>query len=231
MKRLINYSRVGWLVFSIPLCVILFCGEQGRATVQQKDAVSIQARIQSCFDTMQDFSATIIQEKRIELFKTAITSTGSITWKKPGMLMIEMNPPDRSQLFFNGSILWIYYPDEKIAERYVLEDRAVFADSFLMFNPFSGNSEDQATSTYIQDGIMVVEFTPTGHLFSRVKIWVAEETCLIQKVKLYGQNGDTTILRYKNASLNSGVCDDIFSFTPPEGTSTRQLDGINLPFH
>ncbi len=231
MKRLINYSAVGLFVFSIPLCVILVGGEQVEADSQHNDTASVKARVQSCFDSMQDFSANIIQEKKIELFKTAITSTGSMLWKKPGMLMIEMNPPDRSQLFFNGSILWFYYPDEKIAERYVLKDSAAFADSFLMFNPFSSDSEEQVASAHIQDGIMVVEFIPSGHLFSKVEIWVAEETCLVQKVNLYGQDGDTTTLTYKNASINSGISDDIFSFNPPKGTATRSLDGTNLPFH
>ncbi len=231
IKQHKHCPAVSMLFFSIPLlCAILFWGGHADADQPEHDSESVKAGLEACFEKMQDFTANIVQEKQIELFSASITSTGKIIWKKPNRIMIEMNPPDGSQLYFNGSVLWIYYPEEKVAERYAVQDSGAFSKAFFMFNPFSSAADDFISSAEMQQGTIALTFSPPGHLFSAVKIWVESALCLVRKVELMQKNGDKTVLTYNNAAINTDVSDKVFSFSPPEGTAVHSREAVSFPW-
>ncbi len=101
---------------------------------EEPDRDLVVKELKSHLEKMTDFSANIVQEKRITLFNSTIVSSGLIKWKKPDKLFVAMNPPDSSQLFLNRKGLWLYYPDEKIAEKYIMKDNQKLSDAFSFFS-------------------------------------------------------------------------------------------------
>ena len=168
-------------------------------------------------EQIDDFSAIIVQEKRIAIFNSAIVSSGLLKWKKPGRLFIAMNPPDVSQLFFSGNVLWLYYPDEKIAEKYVLQDNQKPFDTFSFFTLIQRLREgDDVQIITEQTGSVVLELKPSVHLFKKIKLWFSKKDLLMEKVEMFETDGDRTIITYSKTIINSGISDEVFRFIPPK---------------
>jgi len=184
----------------------------------------IVEKLKSRLEQIEDFSAIIVQEKRIAIFNSAIVSSGLLKWKKPGRLFIAMNPPDVSQLFFSENVLWLYYPDEKIAEKYVLKDNQKQFNPFSFFTLIQRLREgDDVQIITEQTGSVVLELKPSGHLFKKIKLWFSKKDLLMEKVEMFETDGDRTIITYSNTIINSGISDEVFRFIPPKGVTVSSV--------
>ena len=215
-------------VVTVLSILLICCGIAQTEEVLDKNQIIEKLKLR--FEGINDFSATIGQEKRIALFNSSMFSTGLIMWKKPGNLFIAMNPPDASQIFLSGNTLWLYYPDEKAAESYIFKDRENKPDFFSFCNPIQLVKPGNILRISISGDNIALDISTSALLFKKITLYISKKDWLIQKLELVEKDGDSTVITYSNALVNSGIADQKFWFVPPQGVTVSTVSDFKPPW-
>lgn len=176
-------------------------------------------------EKIKDFSADLHQEKKVSLLREKILSQGKIRFKYPDKVYIEFFPPESSRMAFDGKTLLLYYEEEKIAERYQIQDHPM-AGKFLLFtrDPFQ---KELAEWKIIEDreSFLVMEIRPKEKeaLFAKTNLWISKKNWIVTGMEMVEKNGDTTRLRYSNIRVNAGLTDSDFAIQLPRGTKITEI--------
>ncbi len=219
MKR----SAEGWLGFSmIALMVALLTIQTAAQGELDRDFIVRQlARAQK---EIEDFTADIVQEKRISLLRKEIVSHGVMEFKRPHKVLIELFDPDPSLMVVDGNSLWLYFKRERIAQRYRVAHNPMLKRYLMILDqPFTVGWE-KLTSVRREGDSAVLEFIPEQGeaAFSKIVLWVSTEDWLIRKMALHEKSGDLTILSYANIRVNTGIPDSHFTLDLPADVEILQ---------
>ena len=178
------------MTFSIPVALPIKAVAQGPL---DKDFIVRQlARVQG---EIEDFTADLIQEKRISFLRKNITSHGVIRFKRPNKVRIELFDPDPSLMVEDGDSLWLYFKRKWVAQRYHVGNNPMVKRYLkILDNPFKGEW-GKLTSIRKEDDFAVLEVIPgeAEAFFSKIILWVSTQSWLIKKLALYEKSGDMTI--------------------------------------
>jgi outer membrane lipoprotein carrier protein len=166
---------------------------------------------------VEDFTADLIQEKRLSLLKENVVSHGVIQFKRPNKVLIELFNPDPSLMVVDGNFLWLYFKRERVAQRYRVGNTPML-NRYLMIldNPLTGEWAKLA-SIRREGDFAVLEVVPgeAEAIFSKITLWVSTHDWLIRKLALHEKSGDLTILSYENIRVNTGIPDSHFTLDLP----------------
>jgi outer membrane lipoprotein carrier protein len=166
---------------------------------------------------VEDFTADLIQEKRLSLLKENVVSHGVIQFKRPNKVLIELFNPDPSLMVVDGNFLWLYFKRERVAQRYRVGNTPML-NRYLMIldNPLTGEWAKLA-SIRREGDFAVLEVAPgeAEGIFSKIIFWVSTHDWLIRKLELHEKSGDLTILSYENIRVNTGIPDSHFTLDLP----------------
>ena len=203
-----------FIISFITLCTYGFLAHAEEKS--SKDLIIEELKLH--LEQMNDFTATFVQEKHISLFNSAIVSSGLIKWKKPNLLFISLDAPDTSKLIFDGTTFWMYYPDERIVEKYSMRENKNLPHSFFMLpminNLFERNHIQNIT---LQADKITLDVTPSGSVFKTIKLLFSKKNWLIRRIEMVEKDGDSTVITFSNIIINSHIPDETFTFTPPQG--------------
>jgi outer membrane lipoprotein carrier protein len=223
----ITHHLVALLIaFFITLFIdrIFACAEENN----KKDLIIEELKYH--IEQINDFTATIAQEKRISLFNSTITSSGLIKWKKPNLLFISLDAPDTSKLIFDGTTFWMYYPDERSVEKYSLRKNKNLPHSFFMLpminNLFERNHIQNIT---LQADNIALDITPSGSLFKTIKLLFSKKNWLIRRIEMVEKDGDSTVIAFSKIIINSHIPNETFTFTPPQGVTVSSVNEFYTP--
>ncbi len=200
------------MIFSIP---VVLSAQDSVQKQTDKDFILRQlALVQSKVD---DFTADLIQEKRISLLEKDIISHGVIAFKRPDKVLIELFDPDPCLMVVDGNSLWLYFKRERVAQRYHVGNNPMLKRYLMILdNPLRGEWGEY-TSIRREGGFVVLDVTPgeAEAIFSKITLWVSNKSWLIKKLALYEKSGDLTTLSYENIRLNTGIPDSHFKVDLP----------------
>jgi outer membrane lipoprotein carrier protein len=174
-------------------------------------------RLREVREKTKDFSADLLQEKKVSMLKEKIVSRGRIRYKYPDKVSIEFFQPEASQMVFDGKTLLLYYREEKAAERYQAQSSPM-VEKYLLFSqdPFQ---EKLAAWKIVEDhdSSLMMEIHPKGEdfLFVKARFWISKRDWMVTGMEMVEKNGDTTLLRYSNIRLNTGLTDSDFELRLP----------------
>jgi outer membrane lipoprotein carrier protein len=175
-------------------------------------------RLREFREKTKDFSADLLQEKKVSLLKEKIISRGRIRYKYPDKVSIEFFEPEITQMVFDGKTLLLYYSEQKVAERYHV-DSSPIVEKYVLFaqDPFQENLADWKI-VEDQEASLVMEILPKGEDFPFVKAMfsISKKDWMVTGMEMIEKNGDTTLLRYSNIKLNTGLTDSDFEIRLPE---------------
>jgi outer membrane lipoprotein carrier protein len=194
------------------------------------DALSIQERVviqrvREAQERVKDFSADLLQEKRVSLLRDKVVTKGKVRFKKPDRLLIEFFSPEGVTMLLQGKTLLIYFKEEKTAERYSLEGHPL-VERYLFFSkdPFD---ERLAQWKIIEDhgSYWIIEILPKEKeaLLMKTKLWISKKEGMIIGMEWVERNGDTTTLRFSNIRVNSGLTDSDFHLSLPQDLKIREV--------
>lgn len=210
-------------VLSIPIFICLLSFSSIKAQAIGVDEVVRHLRTSR--EQTKDFMADLIQEKKVSLLREKVISRGRIRFKYPNKISIEFFHPESSQMVFNGRTLLFYFKEEKIAERYQVRNNPVI-ERYLFFSrdPFQ---EKVAQWRIVEDleSIVVIEILPKGKeaLFVKTRLWVSKKDWMVIGMEMVERNGDTTLLRYSNLKVNSGLSDSDFEIRLPNDVKITDI--------
>ena len=127
----------------------------------------------------------------------------------------------------NGEVTWIYdtAKNQVLINDYVEDETAFSLNDFF----FESNRDFELTSTENEtvdgEAHLVLHLTPKRDdaFFSDVTIWMREQDDLATRLEVLDVNGTKMAFRLDNIELNPPVDDEMFTFTPPEGTEVVDL--------
>lgn len=182
-------------------------------------------RIKESREKIRDFSADLLQEKKLSLLKEKVVSKGRVRFKMPDKIFIEFFHPEASQMVYDGKTFLLYFKEEKIAERYQVQGNPM-VERFLLFSrdPFQ---EKLAQWSIVEERepFLVLEILPKvkDSLFTKTRMWISKKDWMITGMELVEKNGDTTIFRYSNIKVNTGLLDSDFQIQLPKGVKITEI--------
>ncbi len=192
---------------------------------QQIEVDEVVQRLKETREKTEDFSADLLQEKKIFLLKDKVISRGRIRFKKPDLFFIEFFHPESTQMVFDGKTLLLYFKEEKMAERYQVHANPI-VEKYLLFSkdPFQ---EEAASWKIVEDlgSALVIEILPKVKevLFVKTRIWVSKKDWMVVGMEMVERNGDTTFLRYSNMKINTGLKDSDFKIQLPKDVKITEV--------
>jgi outer membrane lipoprotein carrier protein len=182
-------------------------------------------RIRESREKTKDFSADLLQEKKISLLKEKVISKGRIRFKKPDKISIEFFHPETSQMVYDGKTFLLYFKEEKMAERYQVQGNPV-VEKYLLFSkdPFQ---EKLAQWKIVEDRetVLALEILPKvkDPLFVKTRMWISKKDWIITGMEMVEKNGDSTTLRYSNMRVNMGLADSDFEIRLPKDVKVTEI--------
>ena len=182
-------------------------------------------QIRESREKTKDFSADLLQEKKISLLKEKVISKGRIRFKKPDKISIEFFHPETSQMVYDGKTFLLYFKEEKMAERYQVQGNPV-VEKYLLFSkdPFQ---EKLAQWRIVEDRetVLALEILPKvkDPLFVKTRMWISKKDWIITGMEMVEKNGDTTTLRYSNMRVNMGLADSDFEIRLPKDVKVTEI--------
>ncbi|MDI6764958.1 MAG: outer membrane lipoprotein carrier protein LolA [Thermodesulfobacteriota bacterium] len=182
-------------------------------------------RIRESREKTKDFSADLLQEKKISLLKEKVISKGKIRFKKPDKISIEFFHPETSQMVYDGKTFLLYFKEEKMAERYQVQGNPV-VEKYMLFSkdPFQ---EKLAQWRIVEDRetVLALEILPKvkDALFVKTRMWISKKDWTMTAMEMVEKNGDTTTLRYSNVRVNMGLADSDFEIRLPKDVKVTEI--------
>ncbi|MBM4339266.1 MAG: outer membrane lipoprotein carrier protein LolA [Deltaproteobacteria bacterium] len=182
-------------------------------------------RIRESREKTKDFSADLLQEKRVALLREKVVSKGKIRFKKPDKISIEFFQPDTNHMVYDGKTFLLYFKEEKMAERYQVQGNPA-VEKYLLFSkdPFQ---EKLAQWKILEDreSFLVMEILPKvkDPLFVKTKMSISKKDWIITGIEMVEKNGDTTVLQYFNMKVNMGLSDSDFEIRLPRDVKVTEI--------
>jgi outer membrane lipoprotein-sorting protein len=217
--------RKGPVTFFFLFLLLLFSllipslAQQDNKKITNKDVAPILEQLKKAQESLHDLTADINQVKISSLSKAPVVSRGRMRFKKPDQLWVEMDPPYPTVTVLNKGVLVIYFPEEKVAQRYQIAGNPTLAKWLLFFqNPI----DTLGKRIWLQEekaGEVVLGIDPKEDLaiFRKIRIVVDTSNWLPKSVQFVEKNGDRTTISYDNIKTNTGIADDSFELHLPAG--------------
>jgi outer membrane lipoprotein carrier protein len=189
------------------------------APVSEAALKDLLASIRQNRNTQADF-----QEQRvIHLMKNPILSSGKVWFQPPNKFRREVKGNSPSLTVSDGRQLWIYYPNFKSAERYLLGKGSPIDSTVAAINS-SLNLEDventfQISAAKIENGyeLRLMPRAPSmKRVFQKLDLRINDQS-RVERTDMLLPNGDRIVTTYSNQTRGP-VSASMFEFTPPAGT-------------
>jgi outer membrane lipoprotein-sorting protein len=209
----------------ILLIVVLLLLPVQRIWTQPMGTDEVIERLREVRERTKDFTADLIQEKTLAALKQKLISKGKIQYKYPDKVYVEIFSPESTQMGFDGKTLLLYYKEDGIAERYSAQSYPMI-ERYLLFSrdPFQERLA-QWKIVEDQESFLVIEIVPKGDdfPFDRARLRVSKMDWVITAMEWVERSGDTTLLRYSNIQLNTGLTDSAFELLLPKDTKVTDV--------
>jgi outer membrane lipoprotein carrier protein len=193
---------------------------------------AVTAEVQKRYDGAADFKARFTQTLTSAAMGRKTSSSGEVTFKKPGRMRWDYQKPDQNTYVTDGNVLWLYEPDDKQAFKQELKTSQLPAAlAFLTGKGKLSNEFDiafAAQATYGSPGDYVLSLSPkTAQPQVKVILFVVDpRTFDVRESVITDAQGNVNDLVFADIRVNTKVPDTLFKWTPPAGV--RVIDTAKL---
>jgi outer membrane lipoprotein carrier protein len=193
------------------------------------DVAAVVAKVQKRYDEAADFKARFTQTLTSAALKRTTSSSGQVTFKKPGRMRWDYEKPDKSSYITDGGVLWLYEPDDKQAFKQDLKasqlpaalafllGKGKLASEFdITFGPdrAAAGAGASGAKNYV---LSLAPKTPQSQVKSILFV-VDPHDWFVRQSEIIDGNGNTNVIVFSDVVMNSRVPEALFHFTPPAGT-------------
>lgn len=185
-------------------------------------AEEVVKKVQSFYDDTKDYQATFSQVYTYKAYGRTQKSQGRVYFKKSGKMRWEYSKPSKKYFIANGVDLWVYEPEEKQAYKQALEESQLpvvltflFGKGKLLdaFTPKLLAADKRATDPTDY----VVELAPKKEEgdYKKIVMVIGGKDFFLKDIFIYDPVDNENRLTFTKPSINKGIDDTQFSFTPP----------------
>ncbi|TIH19805.1 outer membrane lipoprotein carrier protein LolA [Marinifilum sp. JC120] len=187
-------------------------------------ADKLTAEIQKTYDSIKTFSADFTQTLTNAASKEQDIRSGKIIFKQPSLLRWESVKPEPELLIVGESIVWDYFPEDKLALKY--RTKQLF-NSKTMIKFISGQAkleEDFVVENQGDDnGLIKLKLLPlepeTGMVLAFA--WIDPDRKMMSKILVVDFYGNGNEVAMSNIEIDPDVDDSMFQFIPPKGVDVE----------
>jgi outer membrane lipoprotein carrier protein len=199
------------------------------ATGQELDQVV--AGVEATYGKINDLRAEFTQTAYNRSLGQDIKAEGTVYLKKGGKMRWDYKSPSPQQIVSDGTSLWVYTPElNQVNKGNAPKALAGPAGSFLaglgrVRNEFSVRFLNPA-SKVDASGRPVIDLAPKNPtpLLTRLVLHVDPKDYVVRQAVLYDQAQNTVTMTFNKVTINPGLADSLFVFTPPPGAAVVPLD-------
>ena len=185
-------------------------------------------RVQSFYEKTSDFSSDFKQEYTYKAFKRTQVSTGTVIFKKPGLMRWEYLTPGLKTFVLGGERVYAYDPEAKLLTRANIGTNKLSASVTFLFgqgklaDEFAITQKDCKTCT---GTLLVLNPLKPDARFQRVMLEVDPKTAQVLKSTVVDPDGSENVISFLNLKTNVGIDEKAFKLSPPTGTQIQDFTG------
>lgn len=162
------------------------------------------------------------ETKSLALLREPVVETGTLAWLRPDYFRRTVTGPVPSTTLFDGSSLWVVFPDEKLAEHYPARANRAIRDSLAaipaIWDP-ARMEERFRVEAAPEGGGHVLRLTPRGRSLSksltRVDV-VLDASLRVKEIRVEAADGNRSRIEILKESRQNLSPED-FRFNPQKG--------------
>jgi outer membrane lipoprotein carrier protein len=193
------------------------------ATPQQDNLLSVVKQIEAAYRNTKELQTDFVQTTQYEGFDTPYISKGLLFIRRPDRMRWDYREPSHHQIYVNGDTVIYLVPEHQQAIRTTM-DREVHTPVPLMLLAGAATLSEQFSIVWDgapgkTNGAYRLRLTGkgAGASLAPMTIEASAGTYLIQRVILHDPSGAQTTFEFSHLTLNGGLDDTLFVFTPPAG--------------
>jgi outer membrane lipoprotein carrier protein len=196
------------------------------------DVKAVTAEVQKRYDGAADFRARFSQTLTSAAMGRKTSSSGQVTFKKPGRMRWDYEKPDQNTYVTDGNVLWLYEPDDKQAFKQELKTSQLPAALAFLTGKGKLNTEFDVSfvdkSAYGGPGDYVLSLSPkTAQPQVKTILFVVDpRTFDVRESVITDAQGNVNDLVFADIRVNTKVADTLFKWSPPAGV--RVIDTAKL---
>jgi len=202
---------------------------EAKPAAEGKSASDVKAlvdRMQTFYEKIQDFTATFSQTYSYKMAKRTQTSTGKVTFKKPGMMRWEYEAPAKKTFVLAGDRAYTYDPQAMLLTKAAFDQSQLSASVTFLFG--TGKLEKEFTISKVDCAKCtgtLLELLPLkpDPRFKKVRLEVDPKTAQVLRSIVFDPDGSENAITFSNLKTNVGVSKEVFVLDAPAGTQVQDL--------
>jgi len=182
-----------------------------------KDPSAIKLRITEANDNIHSLSCDFTQLKQLSFLEEEVKSSGKFYFEKESKIRWEYDQPYSYIIIMNGNLIKIQ-DDDNTNTLDASSNRLFSSINSVMAGIIDGsviNREDQFKSSVSENEsslrIALVPVIPGMKDFiTSIEIELNKKDYTVDSLKIIEKNGDYTLIRFKNKSLNASIPENLF---------------------
>jgi outer membrane lipoprotein carrier protein len=163
------------------------------------------------FAGINDFTAEVVQEKRLALMKKALVSRGMVRFKRPDLFYMELYPPHASKLMLKDNVVTMRIMDQGSTDRMVLPPEESLKKWFdLLATPLQSLPEGLDVRGERRGKFWNLQIFPKGKGAVQQLSLSFDMDGRISRIVIEERNRDRTTLSFSNLRRNVGLQDRDF---------------------
>jgi len=190
------------------------------------DVKALVDRMQSFYEKIQDFTATFKQDYTYKIARRTQTSTGKVTFKKPGMMRWEYESPAPKTFVLAGDRAYTYDPAAMLLTKAAFDQSQLSASVTFLFG--TGKLEKEFSISRVDCSkcagtlLELVPLKPDPR-FKKVRLEVDPKTAQVLRSIVFDPDGSENAITFSNLKTNVGVTKDVFVLNAPAGTQVQDM--------
>jgi outer membrane lipoprotein carrier protein len=188
------------------------------------EVADLVERMQAFYEKTADFRADFEQKYTYTRMKRTQTSTGTVIFKKPGLMRWEYEKPSKKTFVLAGERVYAHDPDAQLLTRARIGTSQLSASVTFLWGQGRLAEEFAIAKKACNDckGVLL-ELTPLqpDPRFKQILLEVDPKTAQVLTSTVIDPDGSRNAIRFMNLARNTGVDEAVFKLTPPEGTQVQ----------
>ncbi len=193
-------------------------------------ARAVSRKVQAHYDGVRDLTARFTQTSQVVSLRggdaaPATISGGEVSFSKPGRMRWSYEEPEPSLVVTDGEELWLFDPAAKEAQR-VRTGRGFLSGAALQFLLGHGDmSRDfRIRALACTETEARLDLVPKREAaYERLEIRVDPATGEVRETAVFDLVGNVTRVAFAEVRTNTGLAEDLFHFSPPEGVRVVEV--------
>jgi outer membrane lipoprotein carrier protein len=185
------------------------------------DVKALVDRMQAFYEKTNDFKADFKQDYKYKTFRRTQTSTGTVIYKKPGLMRWEYEKPSKRTFVLAGSKVYAHDPEAQSLTVASVDTSKLSASVTFLFG--QGKLADEfnikkGTCADCKGTLLVLDPAQPDPRFRQVRLEVDTNTAQVLKSTVVDPDGSENTIAFLNLKTNVNIEADSFKINPPQGT-------------